>query len=242
MSAIGASDARSWNAGGEAPVGAGSGRQCDGRRRRAGGGAVDDQHRHRRYRRDRPPGGGAGRCRLRDRPHHGGPRRGRRRRAEDQGAAAQDRLRRADRRRLPLHRPQAPGRSSRLRRGARQVPHQSGQRRLQGQEGPAVFRHRRDGDQAQQAGAHRRQLGLARSGIADAPDGRERQVERSEGCPRGDARGDGAVGAVVGCARRGDRPAAQPHHPVGQGLGGAGPGAGLYRSRPAAPITRSISA
>ena len=43
-------------------------------------------------------------------------------------------------------------------------------------------------------------------------------------------------------ARRGDRPAAQPHHPVGQGLGGAGPGAGLYRSRPGAPITRSISA
>ena len=66
--------------------------------------------------------------------------------------------------------------------------------------------------------------------------------QRSEGCARGDARGDGAVGAAVGGARRGDRPAAQPHHPVGQGLGGAGPGAGLYRSRPGAPTTRSISA
>ncbi len=234
--------AEAGNSGDEAPVGAGPGRQRDGRRRRPGGGAVDDQHRHRRYRRHRPPGGGAGRRRLRDRPHHGGPRRGRGRGAEDQGAAAQDRLRSADRRRLPLHRPQAAGRPSRLRRGARQVPHQSRQRRLQGQEGPAVLRHRRDGDQAQQAGAHRRQLGLARSGIADAPDGRERQVERSEGRARGDPRGDGAVGAAVGRARRGDRPAAQPHHPVGQGVGGAGSGRGLQGARPRAPITRSISA
>ena len=60
-----------------------------------------------------------------------------------------------------------------LRRGARQIPHQSRQCRLQGQEGPPVRRHRRDGDQARQAGAHRRQLGLARSGTAHAPDGRE---------------------------------------------------------------------
>ena len=53
-----------------------------------------------------------------------------------------------------------------LRRGARQVPHQSGQCRLQGQEGPPVLADRRDGDQARQAGAHRRQLGLARPGAA----------------------------------------------------------------------------
>ena len=37
-------------------------------------------------------------------------------------------------------------------------------------------RHRRDGDQARQAGAHRRQLGLARPGTAHPPDGRKRQV------------------------------------------------------------------
>ena len=96
-----------------------------------------------------------------------------------------------------------------LRRGARQIPHQSRQCRLQGQEGPAVLRHRRDGDQTRQAGAHRRQLGLARSGVADASDGRERPVGASARRPRGDARGDGAVGAAVGRARRGDRPAAQ---------------------------------
>ena len=38
----------------------------------------------------------------------------------------------------------------------------------------------------------------------------------------GDAGGDGPVGAAVGGAGRGDRPWARPHHPVGQGLGGAG--------------------
>ena len=38
----------------------------------------------------------------------------------------------------------------------------------------AVRRDRRDGDPARQAGAHRRQLGLARPGTADPPDGRER--------------------------------------------------------------------
>ena len=43
-------------------------------------------------------------------------------------------------------------------------------------------------------------------------------------------------------ARRGDRPAAQPDHPVGQGLGGAGPGRGLSSSSAGAPTTRSISA
>ena len=51
-----------------------------------------------------------------------------------------------------------------------------GQCRLQGEEGPAVRRHRRDRDQARQAGAHRRQLGLARPGAADPPDGRERAL------------------------------------------------------------------
>jgi (E)-4-hydroxy-3-methylbut-2-enyl-diphosphate synthase len=54
--------------------------------------------------------------------------------------------RRAAGRRFPLYRPQAAGRSSGLRRGAGEVPHQSRQCRLQGQEGQAVRRDRRDGD------------------------------------------------------------------------------------------------
>ena len=44
---------------------------------------------------------------------------------------------------------------------------------------------------------------------------------------RGDARGDGAVGAAVGRARRGNRPAQEQDHPVGQGFGRAGPDRGL---------------
>ena len=66
-----------------------------------------------------------------------------------------------------------------LRRGARQVPHQSRQCRLRQQEGRAVLGHRRDRDQARQAGAHRRQLGLARPGAPDQADGREHQVGRT---------------------------------------------------------------
>src|SRR4030081_2121535 len=54
---------------------------------------------------------------------------------------------------------------------------------------------------------------------------------RAKGGPRGDARGDGAVGAVVGRACRGDRPAEEQDDPVGEGLGGAGPDRGLSNAR-----------
>ena len=170
--------------------------------------------------------------RLRDRAHHGRPRRGGRRRAAHQGEAAEDERGRAAGRRLPLHRPHAARQSSGLRRGARQVPHQSGQCRLRQEEGHAVLLHRRDGDQAQQAGAHRRELGLARSGAAHQADGREHRVGEPDGRARGDARGDGAVGADFRRARRRDRPAARQDHPVGEGLGRAGPDRGLSRARP----------
>ena len=71
-------------------------------------------------------GRGAGARRLGNGAHHRRPRRGGRRRAAHQGAAAAHERRRADRRRFPLHRPQAPRRPSGLRRGARQISHQSG--------------------------------------------------------------------------------------------------------------------
>ena len=51
-------------------------------------------------------------------------------------------------------------------------------------------------------GPDRRQLGFAGSGTADKTDGRKRAAAGAEGCPRGDPRGHGAVGAVVGGARR----------------------------------------
>ena len=65
-----------------------------------------------------------------------------------------------------------------------------------------VRRHHRDRQQEQQAGPHRRQLGLARSGTADQADGREHGLAEPARCARGDARGHGAVGAAVGGARR----------------------------------------
>ena len=55
-------------------------------------------------------------------------------------------------------------------------------------------------------------------------------------------RGDGALGAPVGGAGGGDRPRARPHHPVGEGLGGAGPDHRLSHAWASAPITRCISA
>ncbi len=68
------------------------------------------------------------------------------------------------------------------------------------------------------------------------------QIVGTAGRTRRHARGHGAVGAVVGPARRRHRPAEEPHHPVGEGLRGAGPDRGLCRFWPRAPTTRCISA
>ena len=87
-------------------------------------------------------------------------------------------------RRLPLHRPQAARRPSRLRRSARQIPHQSWQRRLPQQARRAVRPDRRNRAQERQVRAHRRQLGFARPGAADDADGRQRASARSR-CRRG---------------------------------------------------------
>ena len=92
-----------------------------------------------------------------------------------------------------------------LRRGARQVPDQSGQCRLQGEEGPPVRRHRRTGDPARRGRAHRRQLGLPRPGAPDPPDGSQRPRRAPARRPGGHPRGDGAVGAPLGRPRGGDR-------------------------------------
>ena len=52
-------------------------------------------------------------------------------------------------------------------------------------------------------------------------------------CARSHARGDGAVGGDVSCPRGRDRPGEEPHHTVGQGLGGAGSDCGLWGARAA---------
>ena len=127
-------------------------------------------------RRARPRRLGAG-------PHHRRPRRGGGGRAAYPRPARQDAGEGAAHRRLPLHRPQAARRSSGLRRGARQIPHQSRQCRLPREARPAVRLHHRDGDQIRQAGAHRRELGLARPGAPDEPDGRRTPSRPSRSRP-----------------------------------------------------------
>jgi (E)-4-hydroxy-3-methylbut-2-enyl-diphosphate synthase len=74
-------------------------------------------------------------------------------------------------RRFSFQRPQAAAGAPGLRRGAGQVPHQSGQRRARQQTRSAVRRDDRDRLPQQQAGAHRRQLGQPRPGPAAAADG-----------------------------------------------------------------------
>ena len=66
----------------------------------------------------------------------------------------------------------------------------------------------RDGASLRQAGAHRRQLGLARPGTADPADGRESPKTRRRRRPSRAVmrRGDRPVGAAVGGPGRGDRP------------------------------------
>ena len=78
------------------------------------------------------------------------------------------------------------------------------------------------GDPARQGGAHRRQLGLARPGTPDPLMDENASAARAARRARGDARGHGAVGAVVGPARRGNRPAARQDRPLRESLGGAG--------------------
>ena len=111
---------------------------------------------------------------------------------------------RAHHRRLPLQRPHPAEEVSRVRAGAGQVPHQSRQR-LHRQEGRRQLPHHDRGrDRERQAGAHRRELGLAGSGAADAPDGRELQACRAQRRARRD---DGSHGAERAALRRAGREA-----------------------------------
>ena len=110
--------------------------------------AVDDQHRHGRRRGHRAQVRGLARAgseivRItvdRDEAAKAVP--------HIRDRLAQMGVQRAAGRRLPLQRPHAAGREPRLRRGARQVPHQSRQRRLQGQARPPVLGHHRAGARA----------------------------------------------------------------------------------------------
>ncbi len=134
-------------------------------------------------------------------------------------------------------------RSSGLRRGARQIPHQSRQCRLQGQDAT-----RSSPQIVEMAIKHGKPVrigvnwgSLDQELLTQLMD-ENSQSNRAARRARGDARGHGAVGAAVGRARRGDRPAEEPHHPLGESLRGAGPDRASTPSWRAAPTTRCISA
>ena len=208
----------------------------------AGRRPVDDQHRHRRHRRHRRTGRGARPRRLRACPHHRRPRRGRRRRAAYPRRPAKARgvdvpligdFHYIGHKLLTDHPAAA--------RSARQIPHQSRQCRLRREARPPVRHPHRARHQIRQAGQHRRQLGLARPGAADAPDGRERRLRR----PRSAAavtREAIVQSALLSAARgREDRPAARrrsssrPRSPTSRISSPSMP------NSPAAPTTRCIS-
>ncbi len=60
----------------------------------------------------------------------------------------------------------------------------------------------------------------------------KRQASQTRRGARGDPRGPGALRPALGRSRRGDRPAAQPDHPVRQSLRGAGSDRGLFGTLP----------
>ena len=102
---------------------------------------------------------------------------------------------------------------------------------------------RRDRDPQRQARAHRRQLGFARPGAADPSDGRERREARAPRDARAVTREAMVQSALLSAARAEEIGLARvAHHPVGQGLGGAGPHHGLSHAGRNGRTTRSISA
>ena len=117
--------------------------------------------------------------------------------------------------------------ASGLRRGARQVSHQSRQCRLQGQARQAILRDRGDRAPSRQGGAHRGELGKPRSGSAHAAHGREREIARAQGRARGDARSDRAIGGAERGSRDGARARGRSDRALGKGQRRAGPDRGL---------------
>ena len=156
-------------------------RRCDHRRRRADRRAVDDQHRYRGHRGHGGASQSAGARRIRIGARHGQQRRIGRRRAAHSRTTGRPEHRHAVGRRFPLQRPQAAEGASRLRAGAGQAAHQSGQRRPRQQARSAIRRNDRNRLQVPQAGAHRRELGQPRSGPAHPHDGREFEAGRTPG-------------------------------------------------------------
>ena len=202
--------------------------------------AVHDQHRHGRRRGDGAAGRRAGARRLGDGAHHGRPRRGRRRRAaypRAAGAAWASTCRSSatsttSATSCSTDHPACAEALDKYRINPGNVGFKDKKDRQFG----AIVEKAIEHGKAVRIGAN---WGSLDQELLTAPDGRECQLGRAHRRARRDPRGDGALGALLRRTRRGDRPAARPHHPVGQGLGGAGPhrrlphAGGALRLRPA---------
>ena len=202
-----------------------------GRRRRARRRPVDDDDGYRRRRVHGAAVRRTGRSGIGDGAHHGEPAGSGRRRPRNQAADARRRLHRPADRRLPLQRPPAPHAPPGLRRRARQIPHQSGQRRHRQAPRRTVHDDLPGRPRSRQTGAHRRQRRLAQSGAGPAEDAGE-HGSQSRTHVRGDPqRVHGDLGARID--RAGDRggPAEGPDHHLVQGLAAAAPGRRLPRAR-----------
>ncbi len=120
-----------------------------------------------------------------------------------------DGRRRAAHRRFPLYRPQAARRSSGLRRGARRniasIPAMSASRTSATRSSPRSIECAIKHGKAVRIGAN---WGSLDQELLTTADGRERQFAAPARRRRGDARGDGAIGAALGRAGRRDRPRA----------------------------------
>ena len=145
-------------------------------------------------------------------------------------------------RRLPLQRPPAAHPLSRVRRGARQVPHQPRQRRHRPTARRAVRHHLRGRARQRQAGAHRRQRRLAEPGARRREDAGEHRPRSGTDLGGNHQRVHGAVGAAVDGARARVRTAQGSDHHLVQDVASARSHRRLSRSRAARPINRCTSA
>ena len=116
-------------------------------------------------------------------------------------------------------------------RGPGQVPHQSWQCQHRAQERRQLPHHDRSRREAPEAGAHRRELGIARSVVADQDDGRELAPPRAERRPRRDHGSDGGERAQFREAGRAVRTAPRSDHPQRKSQRRAGSDRRLPRAR-----------
>ena len=149
----------------------------------------------------------------------------------NQEAPARRRLRRSDHRRLPLQRPRPADEVSRLRPRARQIPHQSRQRRPRPAPRRAVRHHLQSRPRQRQARAHRRQRRLAQSGARHAQDAGEHGPRPRQDVRRDHQRVHGALGARIDRTRARVRLAQGSDHHLLQGFAARRSDRDLPRSR-----------